>query len=1318
MGIIIRITDYTNFNNMRKNVLFSFMLLLALQLEAQITSVMNGNWNTAATWDCSCVPTASDDVIIAAGTTVSLTTNQTVNNVTLSGTLNMNTNGVTLTVNGNFTVSGSATILGGAASRDINISGNFIVNAASSVSIPTIDFRVTGTTTINGSLTISSNTGVKDFTGTVTNNGTWTSTVVSTSTILYFRNGIINNGTFNARAARFATNNQVIGGTSPLTFDNGSVRIEGAITLTNQNPAGLIFGSSNNTDFEGTVAASTFSATNNAFTYYAASSAPMNTGIMNASGPNTFVYNRNGAQNVRRGTYYNLIVMNSGTKGISGAGGITVINDMTIQNTVTEFGPSGQNINVGNTLTIQAYFNQTEGVATTTTCNNLVLDGATIDLGNNTLDTWVINNDFTVTSNGGTLDSGGDGTTGFNVANQTLINGPFTITRDNSNQRIFFNGLVTISATGSWTSTGITSYQVINFRNNIIHNGTSFNAGAATFTTNNQSLTGNTYNFTHVYLDNVTLTNTTTVYLTLNGTCLSGAGTWQQDPNSFLYLAGDAIAGLVSATAVPNTVTYYGARNNHDVNPGTYYNLVINKNTGNDAEIAGASAGTINIINNLSILGGILELNTNMDQINVMAGGTTIIDNAILETDAPNVTASLNDLTLQNAGTITGASNGNVVCNTLTTAGTGGIIGRCNFTTNTTSTLNAALTLNDNNGIKIFIGTVTLNAGGSWTSTTITTQANLVFRGGIVHNGTSFSAASATFNTNDQSLSGSGTYDFSRIIDVNAISLTNAATVNHTYTAANGLTGTGSWVQAANSIYNTMCISTNITFYASASNNIVNFYKNNAQTVHHPVNGEFFHLYLSNSSTKTASAGNKIIHGNVLIQNTAAFDVNTNAVDLEVRGNWLNTSTSPDPFIQGTRTVTFNGSNQQTVSNTGDQQGTDFYNVVINNTSMTGVVVTGTSGRHLRIVAGGTLTLTDGYVYTNSNNLVEILDDGNATGGNTNSFVTGPIRKIGNDAFVFPTGQDVMPAGFGMEDVWARIAISAPANTTTQFTAQYYYQSYSDLTIDATLTHVSFHEYWTLDRAVTTDAVQVTLYYESATRSYITDYMSTDLVVARYTSGNFWTSEGQSARSNSDPGWITSNAVTNFSPFTFGSITGGNPFPVEWMSFGASPINNSVQIQWTTATERNLQYFQVEKSQDGQTFTPFHNQIAIGNSSSPQSYQTFDYQPYSGVSYYRIKAVDFDGKVSYSNIVAVNINITPSLLVFPNPTSDVLHIQWNSIQPEANITVFDLHGKLLYQFHEKEVSSITLPTKSWASGLYILKIQTPSVQATQKIIKQ
>jgi len=147
------------------------------------------------------------------------------------------------------------------------------------------------------------------------------------------------------------------------------------------------------------------------------------------------------------------------------------------------------------------------------------------------------------------------------------------------------------------------------------------------------------------------------------------------------------------------------------------------------------------------------------------------------------------------------------------------------------------------------------------------------------------------------------------------------------------------------------------------------------------------------------------------------------------------------------------------------------------------------------MIVDNQLTLTSGNILTTNTNLLTLIDNATSNAGSAGSFVDGPMKKIGNDVFVFPTGDGAK---------WARIAISAPANPNllTEYTAEYFYAGYGDYTIagGSDLNNISVVEYWTLDQAVNVgDDVRVRLYWENSVVSGITDCDGTpdDLRVAR-----------------------------------------------------------------------------------------------------------------------------------------------------------------------------------------------------------------------------
>lgn len=113
--------------------------------------------------------------------------------------------------------------------------------------------------------------------------------------------------------------------------------------------------------------------------------------------------------------------------------------------------------------------------------------------------------------------------------------------------------------------------------------------------------------------------------------------------------------------------------------------------------------------------------------------------------------------------------------------------------------------------------------------------------------------------------------------------------------------------------------------------------------------------------------------------------------------------------------------------------------------------------------------------------------------------------------------------------------------------------------------------------------------------------------------------------------------------------------PVELSDFRLSVQGKSIQIEWSTASEQNSDFFAVERSADGKEWVEIARQTAGGFSVETHHYHVQDAAPLSGISYYRLRQTDRDGTVQWSESHSVTLQ-TGSALVFPNPASQVLTV--------------------------------------------------------------
>lgn len=94
--------------------------------------------------------------------------------------------------------------------------------------------------------------------------------------------------------------------------------------------------------------------------------------------------------------------------------------------------------------------------------------------------------------------------------------------------------------------------------------------------------------------------------------------------------------------------------------------------------------------------------------------------------------------------------------------------------------------------------------------------------------------------------------------------------------------------------------------------------------------------------------------------------------------------------------------------------------------------------------------------------------------------------------------------------------------------------------------------------------------------------------------------------------------------------------PIELLEFSGNEYDNDNLLQWSTASERDNDYFALEKSSDGINWIELSKISGAGNSTEQKNYQALDYSVDKIVNYYRLKQVDFNGEFNYIDIISID----------------------------------------------------------------------------------
>lgn len=170
-----------------------------------------------------------------------------------------------------------------------------------------------------------------------------------------------------------------------------------------------------------------------------------------------------------------------------------------------------------------------------------------------------------------------------------------------------------------------------------------------------------------------------------------------------------------------------------------------------------------------------------------------------------------------------------------------------------------------------------------------------------------------------------------------------------------------------------------------------------------------------------------------------------------------------------------------------------------------------------------------------------------------------------------------------------------------------------------------------------------------------------------------------------------------------------NLLPVEFVSFAANcDVNNSVVINWTTASEHNSDYFNLEKSRNGINWTNLLTEKAAGNSTQLINYSVTDDHALDGTNYYRLTQVDVDGSSSVYDVISTSCSNgeNVSILIYPNPSNGDLTIKVdNAIDGMYELLIADLKGTTIQHqnLYFDNGSVIThLNTSTILPGVYFL----------------
>jgi len=152
--------------------------------------------------------------------------------------------------------------------------------------------------------------------------------------------------------------------------------------------------------------------------------------------------------------------------------------------------------------------------------------------------------------------------------------------------------------------------------------------------------------------------------------------------------------------------------------------------------------------------------------------------------------------------------------------------------------------------------------------------------------------------------------------------------------------------------------------------------------------------------------------------------------------------------------------------------------------------------------------------------------------------------------------------------------------------------------------------------------------------------------------------------------WVVVN------PNSKGALNSGQTtLPILLKSFDGVLSGKTVKLTWTTTFERDHLQYEVQRSNDGKAFTSVGTVWSKGNSSKLTNYSFEDGRPFPGINYYRIKSVDMDGSVYYSQVINIS-NRLSNLLSIEHTQGEVT---FSGIEKSGAVTIVDIVGNVIFK---------------------------------------
>lgn len=227
------------------------------------------------------------------------------------------------------------------------------------------------------------------------------------------------------------------------------------------------------------------------------------------------------------------------------------------------------------------------------------------------------------------------------------------------------------------------------------------------------------------------------------------------------------------------------------------------------------------------------------------------------------------------------------------------------------------------------------------------------------------------------------------------------------------------------------------------------------------------------------------------------------------------------------------------------------------------------------------------------------------------------------------------------------------------------------------------------------------------------------LVFFKNEDGSNWTAQGFSAR-NTVSNWVEKTGINSFRKWTLSAA--GNALPVVYKLFNVACAGANVVVTWKTAQEQNSSRFDIQKSMDGLSWVTMSSVPATGNAAGADYSYTDQYAVPN--NYYRIAAVDKDGRTTITSVLRSSCGTKETFKVWPNPVQRNVYVNIVvDASSTATVRIFDARGVLVKEQRaaiQRGSNQLAIDLGSMMPGVYVVQAEWNNGQSknSNQVIKQ